>query len=261
VLPIVDMRRYLVNQGVMDSLLQETLGKLGRYGNSFGQSERNRARWTQGLEKPVKDARKEPVEYLWFVGDYASYSAASSEVTRMTAEVFQRIGLDFGIMYDGERNAGNDVRRVGEEGLFEMLSGRNAAALGRCDFKAIVTTDPHSYNTLKNEYPAFGGNYQVVHHTELINELLLSGRLKLAEGTTLKDVTFHDPCYLGRHNGIVDAPRVALHQVGVQTLEMPRHAAKSFCCGAGGRAVLGAAGFYLTRAPPWRGGGGGPGRR
>lgn len=234
VLPIVDMRRHLVNQGAMDSLLQETLGKLARYGNSFGQSERNRARWTQGLETPVKDARKEAVEYLWFVGDYASYSAASADITRVTAEVFQRIGLDFGILYDGERNAGNDVRRVGEEGLFEMLSGRNAAALGRCGFKAIVTTDPHSYNTLKNEYPAEAiGGRPVLHYTELLNEMLLSGALRFGRQLG-KVVTYSDPCYLGRYNAVYDAPRRLILATGCRLMEMPRCGDRAACCGAGG---------------------------
>ena len=234
VLPIVDMRRHLVNQGEMDGLLQETLGKMARYGNSFGQSERNRARWTQGLTTPVKDARKEAVDYLWFVGDYASYSAASADITRITAEVFQQIGLDFGILYDAERNAGNDVRRVGEEGLFDMLAGRNAAALGRCTFKAIVTTDPHSYNTLKNEYPAEAiGGRPVLHYTELLNDMVMSGALKFSRrlGQT---VTYSDPCYLGRYNGVYDAPRRLILATGCRLMEMPRCGDRAACCGAGG---------------------------
>jgi heterodisulfide reductase subunit C len=116
VTPIVDMRRRLVIEGRMDKMLQDALANLGRYGNSFGQSDRMRAKWTMGLQPAIKDARREAVEYLWFVGDYASYNATLTEVTRKTAEVFQKTGLNFGILYDSERNAGNDVRRVGEEG-------------------------------------------------------------------------------------------------------------------------------------------------
>src|SRR4030042_2843555 len=119
---IVDMRRHLVIEGQMDSMLQDALANLGRYGNSFGQSERMRAKWTQAIQPKIKDARREAVEYCWFVGDYASYSASLTEITQLTGAVFQKIGLDYGILYDGERNAGNDVRRVGEEGLFEMLA-------------------------------------------------------------------------------------------------------------------------------------------
>jgi heterodisulfide reductase subunit C len=148
---IVDMRRHLVIEGRMDGRLQDALANLGRYGNSFGQSERARAKWTQGLPTPIKDARKEPVEYLWFVGDYGSYNSGLTEITRLTAEVFGAAGLDFGILFEAERNAGNDARRVGEEGLFEMLREKNLASLEKCSFRTIVTTDPHSYNTLKND--------------------------------------------------------------------------------------------------------------
>jgi Fe-S oxidoreductase len=210
------------------------LMNLGRYGNSFGQSERARAKWTQNLTTKIKDVRKEPVDYLWFVGDYASYNASLTDLTRMTAEVFQRAGLDFGILFDGERNAGNDVRRVGEEGLYEVLAEKNSSAISKCSFKTIVTTDPHSYNTLKNEYTLdLNDRHPVLHYSELLLQLISSGRIKLSKKLPYK-VTYHDPCYLARYNGITVPPRRVIQETGCDLIEMPRHGDRTFCCGAGG---------------------------
>ena len=244
---IIDFRRHLVIEGKMDTELQGTLENLGRYGNSFGQSERMRARWTQPIQPPIKDARREPVEYLWFVGDYASYSPTLTEITVKTAEVFRKIGLDFGILYDAERNAGNDVRRVGEEGLYEMLVEKNSAVLSKCTFQAIVTTDPHSYNTLKNEYPISGEKtIPVLHYTELLDRLIASGRLKFSKKLGYK-VTYHDACYLGRYNGIYEAPRRVIKATGCELIEMPRNYDGSFCCGAGGGRIWMAEGEIKER--------------
>jgi Fe-S oxidoreductase len=233
VIPIVDMRRRLVIEGRMDKMLQDALANLGRYGNSFGQSDRMRAKWTMGLQPAIRDARREPVEYLWFVGDYASYSATLTEVTRKTAEVFSKIGLNFGILFDAERNAGNDVRRVGEEGLFEMLADKNMQALNKCKYEAIVTTDPHTYNSLKNEYPWNGNRPAILHYTELLDQLITSGQIKFSKSLGYK-VTYHDPCYLGRYNGVYDPPRRVLKALGCELVEMPRHGDRARCCGAGG---------------------------
>lgn len=230
---LIDMRRHLVDEGEMDHLLQEALANLVRYGNSFGQSERMRPRWAMNIQPKIKDARKEPVEYLWFVGDYASYNASVIPNTQKTAEVFQQAGLDFGILFESERNAGNDVRRVGEEGLFEMLAEKNIAALGKCDYKTLVTTDPHSYSTIKLEYSGNGNGHTVLHYTQLLDELVASGQLKLNGNLSYK-VTYHDPCYLGRYNGIYEAPRRLIRLTGCELVEMPRHGDRALCCGAGG---------------------------
>jgi Fe-S oxidoreductase len=233
VTPIVDMRRHLVIEGRLDDELQGALANLGRYGNSFGKSARGRARWSRKIKPKLKDARKEPVEYLWFLGDYASYSPALKEITLTTAEVFDSVGLDFGILYDGEQNAGNDVRRIGEEGLFEMLVENNIETLASCDYKTIITTDPHTYNALKNEYAGLNGSTPVLHYTELLDQLIASGELTFKNKLD-RTVTYHDPCYLGRYNGIYDEPRRIIEATGCSLLEMPRNEDRAFCCGAGG---------------------------
>ncbi len=194
-----------------------------------------RAKWTEGLEFKIKDARKEPVEYLWWVGDYASYDARLQEITRTTAKLFNRAGLDFGLVYEGERNSGNDIRRIGEEGLFELLKDKNLQTLNKAQFRTIVTTDPHAYNALKNEYGlnGNGSTWNVKHYTEVLNDLIKHGKLKFNKKLSLR-ATYHDPCYLGRYNGIYDEPRSILRAIGVYLIEMKRNSERSYCCGAGG---------------------------
>ena len=226
---LVEMRRKLVTAGDIEAGLQDALTKLTRYGNSFGQSPRNRAKWTQGLPFKIKDARKEAVEYLWFVGDYASFDPRLENSTRATARILQQAGLDFGILYEGEQNSGNDIRRSGEEGLYEMLKDKNLKALQRAKYETIVTTDPHTYQALKNEYDSL----KVLHVAELIHQLIGEGKIK-PERPIEGAVTYHDPCYLGRYNGIYQAPREILRAIGATLVEMPRNRADAFCCGAGG---------------------------
>jgi Fe-S oxidoreductase len=232
--PIINqLRRRLVEEGELDPNLQSTLQTIHKSGNSFGENKRRRGRWAKELDFEIPDARKQPVDVLWFVGDYASFDPRSQQVSQTLARLLHEAGVDFGILYDGERNAGNDVRRVGEEGLFETLAEQNIETLADCEFNRIVTTDPHSLNTLRNEYPALGGEWRVAHHTTLLLELLREGKLEPQRRLGHR-VTYHDPCHLGRFNGEYDNPRRILELLGCTLVEMPRNRDNSFCCGAGG---------------------------
>lgn len=233
---IIDIRRRMILDapGEMDGGIQSALETIAKSGNSFGQSARKRSAWTKGLDVDVKDINKEGAEYLWFVGDYASYDPRVTPNTQLVAKVLSGAGVDFGILGKNEKNAGNDVRRVGEEGLFEMLVEDNMEKMGETEFKKILTTDPHTLNTIRNEYPQYGGNWPVYHYTGLLVELIESGKIKLKNKLSHYTVTYHDPCYLGRYNGGFAAPRRLLELVGVNLIEMPRNRENSFCCGAGG---------------------------
>ena len=232
--PIINLlRRRLVEQGDMDATLQATFETINTAGNSFGEPRRKRGRWSRELPFEVKDIRHQPADLLWFVGDFASFDPRNQRVNRALAQVLQHGGADFGILQEAEKTAGCDVRRAGEEGLWASLAEQNIATISACDFNRIFSSDPHTFHTLKNEYPQLGGYWTVIHHSELLLELLEAGRLKPRKKLGYR-ATYHDPCMLGRYNGVYEAPRRLLQAIGLELVEMPRNRANSFCCGAGG---------------------------
>jgi len=237
---IVDMRRYLaLMQGDIPSSLATTLTNIERAGNPWKQPKRKRAAWTQGLdfEVPIMaNTGEEGVDVLWWVGCAGSYDPRNQKVSKALARILHAAGVNYAILGDQETCTGDTARRAGNEYLFQQLAQQNIETLNSYKFKVIVTQCPHCMNTLLNEYAQFGGNYQVMHHTQYIEALLTEGQIKVKAEAKAK-ITFHDPCYLGRYNDEYDAPRYLATSTGMKLVEMERTKGQSMCCGGGGARV------------------------
>ncbi len=228
-----EMNRRIVESGNLNPKIQSVMMDVYTHGNSFGSSERKRPDWVKNLDFEIPDARNSKVQYLWYVGDLPSYDPRCQNISKALAKIFNEANINYGILYESEKNDGNDIRRVGEEGLYEMLAETNIEIFNQCDFQTIVCTDPHSYNTIKNEYPQFGFSADVKHYTTVLNELVSNGALNIPSSLNYS-VTYHDPCHLGRYNGEYESPRNLIQQTGCKLFEMPRNRNNSFCCGGGG---------------------------
>lgn len=189
-------------------------------------------KWADGLDVPTIDQVPDP-EILWWVGCAPATDARAQKTARAFAQILNKADVRYAILGENEQCTGDSARRAGKEDLFFGLAQANVEILNEVNPKRIVTTCPHCLHTLQNEYPAFGGNYTVIHHTQLIDELVKNGQLAL-KPPDAEAITYHDPCYLGRQNGILAEPRQVLQRDGNKLIEMDRNGAKAFCCGAGG---------------------------
>jgi Fe-S oxidoreductase len=232
---IVDMRRFLVlSESRFPEELTATFKNLENNFTPWAFSHETRADWAQGLGvKTMAETGGEGIDMLFWVGCAGSYDRRYQKVSQSMVRLLDAAGIRFAILGTEEKCNGDPARRAGNEYLAQMLMTENVATMNRYKVKKIVTTCPHCFNTLKNEYPQFGGNYEVVHHTTLLQELVRAGRLRVAKPSH-HTATYHDSCYLGRYNGIYQAPRSLIEAAGGSLVEMRRSKDRGFCCGAGG---------------------------
>ncbi len=234
---VIDLRRsQVLMTGEMPKTVGETLRNFERQSNPWGMPPQTRADWAKGLDVRTLSPGDE-VDVLFFVGCAGAFDDRNKKVTQAFVRLLKALNVDFGILGVDEICCGETARRMGHEYLFQTYVEENIATFKEIKFNKIVTQCPHGLNTLKHEYPKFGGEYEVQHSTEFLAELIPTLNLSSAVKDELGQLTYHDSCYLGRYNDIYDAPRDLLHQVNIKPIEMDKNRENSFCCGGGGGAM------------------------
>jgi Fe-S oxidoreductase/nitrate reductase gamma subunit len=229
---ISDLRRYQVAEGKLTGAAAQTLRRLGKTSDPYGKPQSERMDWAAGLDVPTVESNPN-FDCLFWVGCAAAYDSRTQKVARAIVQLFQKANINFAVLGKKEKCSGDPARRLGEEFLFQQLAQDNIGTLQRHKVRKVVTSCPHCFNTIKNEYPQFGGDFEVQHHSQFLSDLIESGALVPGENGG-QSITLHDPCYLARVNGEVDAQRAVATAGGYKLQEMPRHGKNTFCCGAGG---------------------------
>jgi len=237
------MRAMIAETGAIPGVLRTATGSVHSNGNPWSEPREKRTAWMQGLDVPIFG---EGTEYFLFVCCTSAYDSRSQNIAKAMIKVLSSAGVSFGVIGEEESCCSESVRKMGDEALFNSTAGKNIKLYKEKGVKKIITTSPHCYTTFTKEYPELGGEFEVLHYTQLLARLLKEGKLKLSK-TLDKKVTYHDPCYLGRHNEVYDEPRALISAVtGGNLVEMKRIRKESLCCGAGGGRL------WMETKPEWR---------